>query len=144
VRRGRDKERGWCRVTTISAGQVTTSGALIPKASFSQAFWAGDLLFTAGLGPHDPTTAEPRGATVEEQTRATLESIEAVLAAAGLTLSDVVKVNAHLQDFQRDFRGFESVYREKFSPPYPARITVGSTLPGILVEIDVVARARPS
>lgn len=128
---------------TPSTGPVVTERAPVPKASFSQAYWAGDLLYTAGLGPHDPWTGEPRGETVEEQTRATLANIAAVLDAAGLTLGDVVKVNAHLQDFRRDFSRFESVYRETFSAPYPARITVGSDLPGILVEIEVVARKGP-
>lgn len=126
-----------------STGPVVTDRAPAPRASFSQAHWAADLLYTAGLGPHDPNTGEIRGDTVEEQTRATLANIASVLHAAGLALGDVVKVNAHLQDFRRDFPGFESVYRDTFSAPYPARITVGSDLPGILVEIEVVAWRRP-
>ncbi|NUS54777.1 MAG: RidA family protein, partial [Streptomycetaceae bacterium] len=43
---------------------------------------------------------------------------------------------------QRDFAGYDEVYREYFEEPYPVRTTVGSDLMGILVEIDVVAR-RP-
>jgi enamine deaminase RidA (YjgF/YER057c/UK114 family) len=83
-----------------------------------------------------------RGTTIEEQTEVTLTNLRFVLSAAGLTLADVVRVGAHLQDLERDFAGFEHVYKRYFKPPYPARTTVGSRLPGILVEIDVVACVR--
>jgi 2-iminobutanoate/2-iminopropanoate deaminase len=34
---------------------------------------------------------------------------------------------------------FNAAYREFLAAPYPARTTVGSTLRGILVEVDVIA-----
>ncbi|GAA5156531.1 Rid family detoxifying hydrolase [Pseudonocardia eucalypti] len=114
-------------------------GAARPKASYSQAVRVGDLLYTAGFGPHDPATGQVRGDTVEEQTEATLENLRAVLGAADLTFADVVRVGVHLRNLERDFAGFERVYRAHFAEPYPARTTVGSALPGILVEIELVA-----
>ena len=39
------------------------------------------------------------------------------------------------------FPAYDAAYREFFSDPKPARTTVGSTLAGILVELDVVAYA---
>jgi len=54
-------------------------------------------------------------------------------------MDDVVKVTAHLADV-RDFDGYNEVYREFFSTPYPVRTTVQSVIPGgSLVEIDVIA-----
>lgn len=109
-----------------------------PKAALSQAVRAGHLLFTSGFGPHDARTGEFVGSTAAEQTRQTLSNVQQVLTAAGATMSDVIKVTAHLADLERDFHDFDQVYREFFSAPYPSRTTVGSELLGFLVEIDVV------
>ena len=72
-----------------------------------------------------------------------LDNVGLCLAAAGCAMGDVVKVTAFLADLG-DFEAFNRVYAERFSPPYPARSTVGVTLPaGLLVEVEVVAR-RPA
>ena len=43
-----------------------------------------------------------------------------------------------------NFPGYNAVYQEFFSEPYPARSSVGASLaPGVLVEIEAVARRRP-
>ncbi len=66
--------------------------------------------------------------------------MKACLGAAGCGLDDVVKVNAFLVDLA-DFEGYNEVYREYFTAPYPARTTVQAGLPpGLLVEIEAVAR----
>ncbi|GAA2093090.1 RidA family protein [Microlunatus panaciterrae] len=110
-----------------------------PGGSYSQAIAAGPFLFTAGMGPQDPETGKVVGETIEEQTAQVLANLQAILAADGLTFADVVKVTTHLQDVERDFAGYDAVYRTVLTEPYPVRTTVGSTLLGILVEIDVVA-----
>lgn len=71
-----------------------------------------------------------------------LRNLQAVLAATGADLSDVVKMTTHLQHLKRDFDEYNSVYREFFSEPYPVRTTVGSDLVEILVEIDVVVALK--
>ncbi len=121
---------------------VHTDHAPQPGGSYSQAMATGDLFFSAGMGPADPTTGETAGTTIEEQTAQVLDNLQAVLAADGLTLADVVKVTTHLQELKRDFAGYDSVYRARMVEPYPVRTTVGSQLMDILVEIDVVA-VRP-
>ncbi len=110
-----------------------------PAGSYSQVMQAGSLVFTAGMGPANPTTGEIVGATIEEQTAQVLDNLEAALSAAGLGLADVVKVTTHLAELQRDFAGYDAVYRSRMVEPYPVRTTVGSQLMNILVEIDVVA-----
>jgi 2-iminobutanoate/2-iminopropanoate deaminase len=102
-----------------------------------------DLIFTAGIGPLDPVTGDVVGESIAEQTHQVINHLEIVLEACGVTLEDVVKATVHLADVQRDFAGFDAAFRERFAPHFPARTTVGSTLLGILVEIDVVA-AKPS
>ena len=110
-----------------------------PGGSYSQVMRAGDLVFTAGMGPVDPESGQTVGTSVEEQTAQVLDNLEAALAAAGCSLADVVKVTTHLAEVHRDFAGYDAVYRERMPEPYPVRTTVGSTLLDILVEIDVVA-----
>jgi 2-iminobutanoate/2-iminopropanoate deaminase len=117
---------------------IQTDKAPIPKGPYSQGWRAGNFVYTAGLGPHDPVTGQVVGATIEEQTRQTLENIKAILEAGGAKMSDVIKVTAHLSDLKL-FAGYNSVYQEYFAEPRPVRTTVGSQLSGIMVEIDAVA-----
>jgi 2-iminobutanoate/2-iminopropanoate deaminase len=53
-------------------------------------------------------------------------------------MADVVKVSAHLSDVAL-FDRYNKVYATYFPDPKPTRITVGSQLMGILVEIDAIA-----
>ena len=64
-----------------------------------------------------------------------------MLAAAGLTFDDVVKVNVYLTSMD-DFGEMNEVYARQFSEPYPARTTVAvAALPlGARIEIELVAR----
>lgn len=121
---------------------IVTPTAPEPSGCYSQGIDVGPLVFSSGMGPHDPKSGLVVGDTIEEQTRQTLENLEAVLIAAGLNRDHVVKVSAYLQEIERDFPGYDQEYRTFFSKPYPARTTVGSSLGGILIEIDVIA-ARP-
>jgi len=105
---------------------------------YSHGIRVGDLVFTAGQGPFS-NDGQVVGSDVASQTDATLDNIERILRDAGATLSDVVKVTAHLQDLHADFGAFNEVYARRFDGHRPCRTTVGSTLGGFLVEIDVVA-----
>lgn len=121
---------------------VSTDDASRPAYAYSQAVVADGLLFTSGMGPHDPVSGEIIGSDVATQAHATMRNLQAILGAAGASFEDVVKVTVHLADLKRDFPAFDAVYREYVRPPYPVRTTVGSTLWDILVEIDVVALRR--
>ena len=125
----------------MSRTEIRTAGAPQPKGAYSQGIAAGGLLFTAGMGPHDPETGKVVGDTIEEQTAQVMRNLQAVLAASGLDFSHVAKATVHLQHLRRDFRGFNQVYEQYVVAPYPVRTTVGSELANILVEIDVVAVA---
>lgn len=122
--------------------EVRTEKSAKPRGAYSQGIVANGFLYTAGMGPVDPASDEVAGTTIEEQTERTLANLAEVLSAEGLDFSDVVKTTVHLQDLGRDFRGFNEIYQRHFRPPYPVRTTVGSTLAGILVEIDLVAALR--
>ena len=118
--------------------EIRTDRAPRGTGAYSQAIRAGDFVYVSGQGPLDPATLEVLGTTIEEQTEQTLRNLEAVVAAAGATLGDVVKVSAFLASID-DFPGFNATYERIFAAePRPARTTTGAALRGILVEIDAV------
>jgi 2-iminobutanoate/2-iminopropanoate deaminase len=110
-----------------------------PKAPYSPVIVSGDLVVTAGQVAFD-VDGNVVGDTIEAQTRQTLENVGRCLAAAGCGLEDVIKVNAFITDMA-NFAGFNAVYREYFTEPYPVRTTVQAGLaPGLLIEIEGTAR----
>jgi 2-iminobutanoate/2-iminopropanoate deaminase len=118
---------------------IQTEAAPRPSGAYSQAIVVGNLVFTAGVGPHDPSTGKPVDGGIEAQTERTLRNLEAILQAAGSGLDRVVKATVHLAHLDRDFAAFNAVYARMVPDPKPVRTTVGSTLKNILVEIDFVA-----
>lgn len=125
----------------MSKQAIFSKNAPQPGGAYSHGIIANGFLYTAGFGPIDPVTGEkPEG--VVEQTKLTLKNVEAVLAEAGLDLSDVVKATVHLQNLHEDFAEFNRAYLEVVPEPLPVRTTVGSDLNNIRVEIDVVAALR--
>lgn len=96
----------------------------------------GRFLFVSGQGPI--VDGQVVGATIEEQTRLTLENLGSVLSRAGASFADVVRCGVFLTDLD-EFSRMNAVYETFFPEPRPARTTVGSDLIGIKVEIDCVA-----
>jgi 2-iminobutanoate/2-iminopropanoate deaminase len=110
---------------------------------YSQAVSSGDHIFLSGQTPVDPATGSLIEGSIAAQTQRCFDHLAAVLAAAGLTLGDAVKVNVYLTDMG-DFEEMNGVYARQFEEPFPARTTVAvAALPlAALVEIELVAR-RP-
>lgn len=119
---------------------VQNDGAPAAVGPYSQAVWAGDLLFCAGQIPLDPATGQMVEGGVVEQTVRVLENIGALLASQGLGFAHVVKTTVFLRDLQH-FAVMNEVYARYFSEQPPARSTVQvAGLPkDALVEIEVVA-----
>lgn len=108
-----------------------------PGGPYSHAVSAAGLVFLAGQRPQNPDDGSIAD-NVADQARQVLTNLASVLRTCGCTLADVLKVQVYLARLG-DFDQFNDVYRTFFEPPYPARTTVGASLRGILVEIDVVA-----
>jgi len=100
---------------------------------------AGDFLFLSGIGARHVETDEIMGTDVIEQTRHTMTNIIAILRAGGASLDNVVKMDAYLQK-PDDYEDFNRTYAEYFTPPYPARLTVGAgQVWEMLVKMDCIA-----
>lgn len=112
-----------------------------PKGAYSPATRFGDLLFVSGQVPRDMRTGELLGDDIRAQSKGVLANLRRVLEAGGATLDDVVSVTVYLAD-PNDWGTFNDIYRETFTPPYPARAVVGAALRGILVEVSAVAARR--
>lgn len=124
---------------------ISTKKAPAAIGPYSQAIRVGNLVYTSGQIPIDPATGAFVEGGIKEQTRQSLTNVRAILAEAGLAMSDVVKTTVFMADMN-DFAEMNGVYAEFFAEPYPARSAVAvKTLPkGALVEIEVVAEATKS
>jgi len=121
---------------------VTTQDAPEAIGPYSQAVCAGGLVFASGQIPLDPKTMELVGDDVAGQTEQVLKNLEALLVAAGSSLSHTVKVTVFLTDLST-FGAMNEVYGRYFTDNPPARACVEvSRLPkDVLVEMDAVAIA---
>jgi 2-iminobutanoate/2-iminopropanoate deaminase len=120
--------------------RIFPEGSPKPRGPYSPAVRCGDFVFVSGQGPIDPATDKMRFGTIQEETRQVLMNVQRILAAAGCSLTDVVKCSVFLKDV-RDFQAMNSVYAEFFGEQKPARTTVQALLPDpeMKVEIDCVA-----
>lgn len=118
---------------------ISTNAAPGAIGPYSQAIDTGTFVYASGQIPIDPATGLiPEG--IKAQTAQSLANVKAILAAAGLTMANVVKTTVFLADMG-DFAAMNEVYAEAFEAPYPARSAVAvRELPKqVLVEIEVLA-----
>lgn len=124
----------------ITVQPVFTDRAPAPIGPYSQGMLLQNtLLFLSGQIPMDAQGNVVDG-DIAEQTHKVIANIQAVLAAANLSLANVVKTTVFLKDMN-DFAAMNAVYSEYFSATKPARSTVEvSRLPkDVHVEIEVIA-----
>jgi len=120
---------------------VRTDGAPGAVGPYSQGVVVDGWVWVSGQIPLDPATGAFVEGDVAEQARRCLRNVEAVLAAAGASLDDVVRATVYLTDMD-DFAAVNGAYAEFFGDEPPSRACVEVTrLPkGARVEIDAVAR----
>lgn len=121
---------------------ISTPLAPAAVGPYSQAVGAGGLVFVSGQIALDPDTGSLVSKDIREQTRQAIKNLQAVLAAASMDLTQVVKTTLYLTDMD-DFAAVNAVYSEFFSAQPPARacIQVGALPKGADVEIEAVASA---
>ena len=78
--------------------EYRVAGQAEPISHFTDAVQAGNLLFVSGIVPVDEKRELVGGDDVVAQARAVFANMADVLAAAGCTFADVVKVTVFLMD----------------------------------------------
>jgi 2-iminobutanoate/2-iminopropanoate deaminase len=112
-----------------------------PISHYTDAVRAGELLFVSGVVPVDGEGRLVGGDDVVAQARQVLANLGAVLAAAGATFADVVKVTVYLADIA-DRARINPVRQEVFGAARPASTLVevsALAVPGAKLEIEAVA-----
>lgn len=119
---------------------ITTTAAPQAIGPYSQAVRAGNWVFLSGQIGLDPVTGTLVSGGVVAEAQQVLANLRAVLAAAGGSLSNVVRTTIYLLDLG-DFTRVNEVYAAAFNAPFPARATVGvAALPrAARIEIDAIA-----
>ena len=122
-----------------TSGQPSNQTAPARPSLISPGVAVGDMLFLAGQGSRDPKTGQ-HPEEFEAQVKQAMENLGAVLKAADLDFSHVVKANVYLTDI-KDFSKMNPVYRGYFKSDPPARTTIAvPALPGDShVEITFIA-----
>src|SRR5262249_44080336 len=122
---------------------LRSDAALPPGLPFSDGVRVGRFVILSGQVGIRPGTMQLVEGGIEAQARQTLDNVRRVLAAHGLSLRDVVRVQVMLADMA-DWPRFNAVYSEYFSEPWPARSAFGANglALGARVEIEAFAVKR--
>ena len=118
---------------------ISTPQAPSAIGTYSQATRVGDTVWVSGQIGLDPATMTMVAGGIEAETRRVFENLKAIVAAAGASLDDVVKVNLYLTDLG-NFALVNRIMAEYFLEPYPARAAVGvAALPrSALIEAECI------
>lgn len=107
----------------------------------SQGVQSGNMIYVSGQVAIDPSGKMVGKGDMKAQTRQTLENIRSVLAVAGATMEDVVKMTSFVTDMSKVGEALE-VRGEFFALHPPASTTVevkALIYPDLMIEIEVVA-----
>ncbi len=119
---------------------IKTENAPHAVGTYSQGISTGEIIFTAGQIPLDPSTGEVVEGDFKARARRVLQNINGILEASGSSISNSVKLTVFLTDLSR-FAELNEVFLEFFSERPPARSALEvSKLPlGVDVEIECIA-----
>jgi 2-iminobutanoate/2-iminopropanoate deaminase len=120
---------------------IIPAGTDVSNMVIAPATRIGDLIYLSGSAGYDSAKGALAGDDIQSQARQAMENLGRVLKAAGSSWEKVVKVNCFLVHAQRDFAGWNAVWKEYFPKNPPARTTVGGdiAMEGALIEVELIA-----
>ena len=125
--------------------KTSVSSPLAPAAigPYSQAVRIGEMVFTSGQVGLDPATGALVAGGIADQTERVFANLAAVLAAAGLNFTHVVKATVYLKNMG-DFAAMNEIYgkylaQERAVPPARTTVEVARLPKDALIEIDLIA-----
>jgi 2-iminobutanoate/2-iminopropanoate deaminase len=137
-----------CLVVGCNSNQTNSVEKIIIKSPdapaaigpYSQAIKVGNTLYCSGQIAIDPVTGDLVNETIEAETEQVLKNLGAVLKAAGMDYSDVVRATVYMSNME-NYGRINSVYANYFTEKPPARVAVQvANLPKYVnVEISCIA-----
>jgi 2-iminobutanoate/2-iminopropanoate deaminase len=115
---------------------INTPNAPAPIGPYSQAVLSNGTLFVSGQIPVDPAIGKVVEGGVEAQAAQVMKNLGAILSAAGMDFSNVVKCSIFLSDMG-DFPKVNAIYGEYFKVDPPARETVQVCKLPLLVDVEI-------
>lgn len=124
---------------------IATENAPAAIGPYVQAVDLGNMIITSGQIPVDPKTGTVSD-DVEQQTRQSLENVRAIIEAAGLQVTDIVKTTVFVKDLN-DFSRVNAIYEAFFTAhnaTFPARscVEVARLPKDVKIEIEAIAMRR--
>lgn len=121
---------------------VATTNAPAAIGPYAQGIIVNNMFYSSGQIPLT-AAGELVDGDIEAQTNQVFENLQAVLAAAGSSLDQVVKTTVFMKDMN-DFVAMNEVYASHFGDHKPARSAVEvARLPkDVKVEIEVIALVK--
>ncbi|RJX33808.1 MAG: hypothetical protein C4525_08015 [Desulfarculus sp.] len=126
----------------MQSGAVYSDQAPAAVGPYSQARWAGDFLFVSGQIGLEPAKGQLVNGGVQFQAIQAMRNLAAILQAAGLGWTQVVKVTiflANMVDFAVVNQAYASFFEEGAALPARVCVAVAGLPKGALVEIEAVA-----
>lgn len=120
---------------------IHTAAAPAAVGPYSQAVAApiGRTVYLSGQIGLEPSTGELVSENFDAQVRQAFANMQAVIAASGGTLENVVKLTLFLTDLEK-FVSANAIMAELIAEPFPARSTIGvASLPkGAQFEMEAI------
>ena len=119
---------------------INTPKAPSPIGPYNQAVMIGSMVFISGQICIDPATGDLKNKDIQEETHQVMHNLKAILYAAEMDFSHVLKTTIFITDMNQ-FGAVNEVYGKYFEADFPARETVQvSALPKFVnVEISMIA-----
>ena len=118
---------------------IQTNNAPGAIGPYSQGIAVGDLVYTSGQIPLNPSTGE-LVTDIKLATKQSMENVKAILESAGTSLDNVIKTSIFLKDLN-DFEAVNEVYGTYFIENKPARscVQVAKLPKDAVIEIEAIA-----
>lgn len=125
----------------MSLKVLNTEKAPAAIGPYSQGIQVGNLVFTSGQLPLNPTTGELES-DIRTATKQSLENVKNILESAGTSMDKIVKTVIFLRDMN-DFAAMNEVYGSFFpaNPPARSAVQVARLPKDAIIEIEAIALA---
>ncbi len=120
---------------------IRTDSAPAPIGPYNQAVQFGNMLFISGQIPLNPKDGTLCQGGIKEETEMVMQNLKAILEAAGLNFSHVIKTSIFLTDMGQfaDVNEVYGSYLDEATAPARETIQVAALPKGVNVEISMVA-----